>query len=116
MKKKHNIRQALWYFVLALPLLAYLFQCFECAGSPPTLADVIAEFNASTQVGNTIYDTIKQLFSNTYLLGGLSDAVMQYFTYFVSIELIHVLLDFVLILPQLCHDAFAAIFHRHDDD
>lgn len=100
--KKVAIRKVLWYFIIALPLLIYLFSCLHNA---VTFDDVMSNF-VPADVTNVVKDTLSQIFQNVDIYNSLSDGVINYFVYFVGIEFVHLILDMLLFLPTLLHNAF----------
>lgn len=112
--KRHSLRKLLWYFILALPLLSYAILCIN---GTPTLSNVVAQFNNSLVSNNTVYSVMKDIFSaNDFLLCGITDGMLQYFAYFVTIEFIHIVLDVILLLPQICHSFLEKCFGGENDD
>lgn len=95
----------LWTLLALLPLIVYLFEFIAVSGmtTAPTVtsfADVVSRFVAPDS-SNVIYTLLSSVFgSSDIAIGQLSTPLLQYFTYFVIIELVHFVVDFALFIPR----------------
>lgn len=108
MTKKNVLRIAdwlLWTLLALLPVIVYLFEFIAVSGmtTAPTVtafADVISRFVAPDS-SNVIYTLLSSVFgSSDIAIGKLTTPLLQYFTYFVIIELVHFVVDFALFIPR----------------
>lgn len=117
MKKSNNTRfsykldKIFWFVISFFPLfswLLYLFSFSSYTQSPITFyAWLEQNFAFLGQVSQSaIYSTFYQIFSITSvtsLFPALSTSLMAFFTYLVTIEIVHVLFDIVVFIPRLAH-------------
>ena len=108
MTKKNVLRIAdwlLWTLLALLPVIVYLFEFIAVSGmtTAPTVtpfADVISRF-VSPDSNNVIYTLLSSVFgSSDIAIGKLTTPLLQYFTYFVIVELVHFVVDFALFIPR----------------
>lgn len=100
-----------WFVISFLPLfswLVYLFSFSSYTASPLTFyAWLDQNFGFMGQVHNSaIYSTLYQIFSITSvksLFPVLSTSLMAFFTYLVTIEIVHVVYDVIIFIPRLAH-------------
>lgn len=108
MTKKNVLRIAdwlLWTLLALLPVIVYLFEFISVSGmtTAPTVtafADVVSRFVAPDS-NNVIYTLLSSVFSSSDVaIGKLTTPLLQYFTYFVIVELVHFVVDFALFIPR----------------
>lgn len=108
MTKKTVLRIAdwlLWTLLALLPVIVYLFEFIAVSGmnTAPTVtafADVVSRFVAPDS-SNVIYTLLSSIFgSSDIAIGKLTTPLLQYFTYFVIVELVHFVVDFALFIPR----------------
>lgn len=108
MTKKNVLRIAdwlLWTLLALLPVIVYLFEFIAVSGmtTVPTVtafADVISRF-VSPDSNNVIYTLLSSVFGSPDIaIGKLTTPLLQYFTYFVIVELVHFVVDFALFVPR----------------
>lgn len=117
MKKMGNTRfsykldKIFWFVVSFFPLfswLLYLFSFSSYTGSPLTFfAWLEQNFVFMGQISKSvIYSTFYQIFSITSadsLFPVLSTSLMAFFTYLVTVEIVHVIYDVIVFIPRLAH-------------
>lgn len=117
MKKTGNTRfsyklDKIFWFVLSLfPLfswLIYLFSFSDYANFPLTFYDWLEQtFGFMGQIQNSaIYSTLYQIFSITSvtsLFPALSTSLLAFFTYLITVEIVHVIYDVIIFIPRLAH-------------
>lgn len=100
-----------WFIVSFFPLfswLIYLFSFSSSTTSPLTFyawLDQYFGFMGQIQV-SVIYSTFYRIFSITSvdsLFPVLSTSLMAFFTYLVTIEIVHVVYDVIVFIPRLAH-------------
>lgn len=100
-----------WFIISFFPLfswLIYLFSFSSYAQSPLTFyAWLEQNFAFMGQVSQSvIYSTIYQIFSITSvtsLFPILSTSLMAFFTYLITVEIVHVIYDVIVFIPRLAH-------------
>ena len=108
MTKKNVLRLAdwlLWTLLALLPLIVYLFEFIAVSGmttapNVTAFADVVSRFVAPDS-NNVIFTLLSSVFgSSDIAIGKLTTPLLQYFTYFVIVELVHFVVDFALFIPR----------------
>lgn len=106
-KKKfsHIFDKVFWGLIALLPIIVYCIYLIK-NGGVYVFADVFDNFGFNIDKTSIIYTTLTSIFG--VVAGGsanipafLSDGVMVYMTYFVIIELIHLILDMLLYIPRI---------------
>lgn len=100
-----------WFVISFFPLfswLIYLFSASSYTTSPLTFYAWLDQyFGFMGQIQKSaIYSTLYQIFSITSvnsLFPALSTALMAFFTYLVTIEIVHVVYDVIIFIPRLAH-------------
>lgn len=100
-----------WFIVSFFPLFSWLIYLFSFSGyanSPLTFyAWLEQNFAFMGQVSQSvIYSTFYQIFSITSvtsLFPALSTSLMAFFTYLVTVEIVHVIYDVIVFIPRLAH-------------
>lgn len=88
-----------WGLIAALPILAYIVK----AKNGAIFADVITEFGIYDE--STVYTVLSDFFSPTGFLPIVeSESVLLYFTWFIMVEIAHVVVDIIAFLPRWAHD------------
>lgn len=108
MTKKNVLKIAdwlLWTLLALLPVIVYLFEFIAVSGmtTAPTVtafADVLSRFVAPDS-NNVIFTLLSSVFGSSDIsIGKLTTPLLQYFTYFVIVELVHFVVDFALFIPR----------------
>ena len=100
-----------WFVISLLPLFSWLVYLFSFSGytaSPLTFyAWLDQNFVFMGQISNSvIYSTFYQIFSITSvssLFPVLSTSFLAFFTYLVTVEIVHVIYDVIVFIPRLAH-------------
>lgn len=100
-----------WFVISFFPLfswLIYLFSFSSYTASPLTFfAWLDQNFGFMGQIHESvIYSTLYQIFSITSvdsLFPVLSTSLIAFFTYLVTVEIIHVVYDVIVFIPRLAH-------------
>lgn len=100
-----------WFIISFFPLFSWLIYLFSFSGyanSPLTFyAWLEQNFAFMGQVSESvIYSTLYQIFSITSvtsLFPILSTSLMAFFTYLITVEIVHVIYDVIVFIPRLAH-------------
>lgn len=100
-----------WFIISFFPLfswLIYLFSFSSYTASPLTFyAWLEQNFGFLGQIQNSaIYSTLYQIFSITSvasLFPVLSPSLISFFTYLITVEIVHVIYDVIVFIPRLAH-------------
>lgn len=104
-----------WSIVYMLPIIGYLIFIFSICGNPNAilesgevplsfinLGSFMSRAGVHTFGGNVIYTAINNLFGNFGVIGSfLSDGIISFVSYFVSVYIAHLVVDFLLFIPKL---------------
>ena len=107
----YKLDKIFWFIISFFPLFSWLIYLFSFSGyneSPLTFfAWIEQNFGFVGQVQNSvIYSTIYQIFSITSvnsLFPVLSTSLMAFFTYLITVEIVHVIYDVIVFIPRLAH-------------
>lgn len=107
----YKLDKIFWFVVSFFPLfswLVYLFSFSSYTASPLTFyAWLEQNFAFMGQVSNSIiYSTLYQIFSITSvasLFPALSTSLLAFFTYLITVEIVHVIYDVIVFIPRLAH-------------
>lgn len=116
-KKSNNTRfsykldKIFWFVISFFPLFSWLIYLFSFSGytaSPLTFYTWIDQnFGFMGHITNSvIYSIFYQIFSITSissLFPTLSTSLMAFFTYLVTVEIVHVIFDVIVFIPRLAH-------------
>ena len=122
MKKmcKTDIRKVLWYFIIAFPLLAFLVSNIVADSQGVIVVNfgvfMLENFDLTTS--NVLIDMFNGIFGSSGFLPIFMDnnGLFLYFVYFIGVELIHIILDVLLFLPNILHNIFDKIGGTHEKD
>ena len=107
----YKLDKIFWFIISFFPLfswLLYLFSFSSYTASPLTFyAWLEQNFAFMGQVSNSpIYSALYQIFSITSvasLFPVLSTSLLAFFTYLVTVEIVHVIYDVIVFIPRLAH-------------
>ena len=116
MKKKSDvlciIDKIVWWFIALFPLFVYWVLCINNqAISMNTLLTNIG-FNVTNT--NIIYTGLNDIFGSTgnFLQLFASADFIAFATYFVTINLIHLVIDLMLFMVDICHEWLKGVFRK----
>lgn len=94
----------IWWLASGLPLLMYLFG-FIFGNSPIASVSDFFDTTLLASSDGIIFSTLSGVFgSNGIMPLFSSDLPLQFFSWFVSVHIIHLAVDFLLFIPRLCHE------------
>lgn len=107
----YKLDKIFWFVISFFPLfswLIYLFSFSSYTELPLTFYAWLDQcFGFMGQVQKSvIYSTLYQIFSITSvdsLFPVLSTSLMAFFTYLVTVEVVHVVYDVIIFIPRLAH-------------
>jgi hypothetical protein len=107
----YKLDKIFWFIISFFPLFSWLIYLFSFSGyneSPLTFfAWIEQNFGFLGQITNSvIYSTFYQIFSITSvnsLFPVLSTSLMAFFTYLITVEIVHVIYDVIVFIPRLAH-------------
>lgn len=112
-KNKNSVRQVLWYFILALPLLSFLLSYLVRIPSVTDSSPLSITLYTYLQnvygllTNNIVYDCFNGIFGAVGILPIFENSgILLYMSYFVAVELCHIVVDVLLLLPTIIHSFF----------
>lgn len=97
-----------WLIVALLPVLIYLctfisYRFTTVTDTLPTFAEFISNFGVSQT--SVVYTSISDLFGLNGILPlfNNNNSILLYMAYFVSVEIVHLAVDFLVFIPRLAH-------------
>ena len=119
MRKKNIlvlVEHILWGIIILLPLLGYLVLPLgysigggsETNPSMPSFTAYVTTFGVNTGSGNVIFTMMDNLMGRNGVLPLFNNSstaygLMYYFTYFICVEVVHLVVDVILFIPRLAH-------------
>ncbi len=103
------VDSAFWFLVAILPLALYLITClsYKLQSSTDTLTAFLPFMkNLGLMDSGIIYNSLSDLFGSSGILPLFSadnNAILVFLSYFVSVEIVHLAVDFLLFIPRLAH-------------
>lgn len=105
----HYITECGWLLLALLPLFLYMIVCANFTASTfPSFVEFMSTNLAFLYSDNVIYEAIYGVFGSNGSLPILGDSLVLYLTYYVVVELAHLLLDVLLFIPRLAHGWMSA--------
>ena len=106
-----------WYLLYFLPVIGYLIFLIAEPSSGVTVSLTFSGFMDSIGFGvltdNIIFSVLSDIFGVNGLLPiFVNDSLIAYFTYFIGVFVIHVLVDVVLFIPRLAHKWMNAMCNK----
>lgn len=97
-----------WFFLTLFPLFGYSLYLFSINGSVGSLSFYAFMQNfvqIAVHVGNPVHKVFASIFGSSGLFPLFSDGsgLLDFFTYAVSIEILHVCFDVIVFIPRLAH-------------
>lgn len=98
-----------WLLVAILPIVLYLITClsYKLQSSTDTLTAFLPFMkNLGLMDSGIIYKSLSDLFGTGGILPLFSadnNAILVFLSYFVSVEIVHLAVDFLLFIPRLAH-------------
>lgn len=98
-----------WYIIYFLPVIMYgIYMIHASENSTILTMEEFIFYNLGTAISisyNPIYNVLNSLFGSSGILHVFGDSsyILVILTYFASMVIIHLCIDFVLFIPRLCH-------------
>ena len=103
------VDSAFWFLVSILPLALYLITClsYKLQSSTDTLTAFLPFMkNLGLMDSGIIYKSLSDLFGSSGILPLFSadnNAILLFLSYFVSVQIVHLAVDFLLCSPRIGH-------------
>lgn len=101
--QKNLFDNVMWYLLYLLPIVLWLVVSFR-SGEIVSLSSAMSTMGLDIFANNEIYTNLSSIFATDGILPLFSSPdILMYMTYFVSVFLIHLFIDFLLFIPRLAH-------------
>lgn len=105
----HYITECGWLFLALLPLFLYLALCCNSSVTDlPTFLDFFDDKFGFFIYHNIISSSILLVFGPSGILPIMSSSCALYLSYYILIELAHLIVDVLLFIPRLAHGWMSA--------
>ena len=93
----------MWYLLYLLPILIWGLVSFQ-SGTFTTLSNAMSSMGLEIFSNNQIFISLSNIFATTGVLPLFTNSdIILYMSYFISVFLIHLFVDFILFIPRLAH-------------
>ena len=101
-----------WYALYFLPILVLILMSLH---NPTTsVADIINTLGLNILQDNIIFTSLSDLFGTGGVMPLFDNPdILIFFTYFISVYILHLMVDFLLFIPRLAHK-YLKIFTQGD--
>ena len=101
--QKNLFDNIMWYILYLLPLLIWLLVAYR-TGEIVTLSTAMSSMGLDIFNNNQILISLNEIFSTSGILPLFqSQDIIFYMSYFISVFLIHLFVDFILFIPRIAH-------------
>lgn len=89
-----------WYLLYLLPLIIYVIYCFQNGAFVP-LTDCLTACHLDVLSNNIIFTSLSSIFGVDGIFPLFNNVdILSYLSYFVSVFIIHLAVDFLLFIPR----------------
>lgn len=91
-----------WGIIWLMPLICIALVAHQ-SGSIVNVSQAMSECGFSVLTNNFIFEALNSVFGSGGVVELFSSDILSYFTYFISISMLHIMVDVLLWLPRLMH-------------
>lgn len=93
-----------WYAIYLMPVLAYLIYLINAGATPLSFDGFLTSINLGILADNVFVNTLADIFGAGGLVPVFADnGAFIALVWFALMNLLHVFIDLILVLPRLCH-------------
>lgn len=101
--QKNLFDNGMWYILYLLPLIIWALVSYQ-SGTITSLSSAMSTMGLEIFANNQILTSLTDIFATTGILPLFSSPdIILYMSYFISVFLIHLFVDFILFIPRLAH-------------
>ena len=101
--QKNLFDNVMWYLLYLLPIVIWLVVSFR-TGNFVTLSNAMSSIGLEIFNNNQIFTSLMSIFAVDGILPlFVTSDIILYMSYFISVFLIHLFVDFILFIPRLAH-------------
>ena len=115
---KNRCSVVFWWLIKLFPLICYALQFFLRVGTPATSLYAFLTDQLEFVTGNVVYSTFSSIFgaSGYFPIFSADSGLLIYFSYYVAVEFMHILVDVLVFLPVVCRKLITKWGGSRDDD
>lgn len=102
----YKLDKIFWWIVMLFPLFAYLgFSLLYPKETPISFCAFFTTLGIDSWDKNPVYDVLNSLFGSNgvFPIFNTTPCFVTYFTWCVTVEIIHIIFDVLVFIPRLCH-------------
>lgn len=113
---KHNficvIDKIVWWFIALFPLILLMVSAIH--HNITSMTDILNTIGFNVTNNNIIYNGLNDIFGATgnYLQLFANTDIIAFATYFVTVNLLHLVIDILMWLVDYCHELLKGVFHK----
>lgn len=96
-----------WLVMALLPLILHSVNilCYRLSDVTQVPSSLFTLLNSALFSDSIVYSSLAELFGPDGILPLFTDSsiYLRYMAYFVSVEIVHLAVDFLVFIPKLCH-------------
>ena len=101
--QNHLFDNIMWYLIYLLPLIC-LVLAFASGVTDLTISGLMSQLGLQVLTDNVIYTNLVGIFGTGGVFPLFDNLeILSYLTYFISVFIIHLFVDFLLFIPRLAH-------------
>ena len=106
------IDRLVWWFIALFPLIILSFNAFN--HNLISISEVLTTLGFNVTNSNVIYTALNSLFGSTseFLPIFATGDFIAFATYFVTINLVHLFVDMLLFLVDICHNLLKGVLRK----
>lgn len=115
---KNRCSVVFWWLIKMFPLICYALQFFLRVGTPESSLYTFLSTNLEFITGNVVYSTLAEIFGadGFFPMFAANSGILIYFSYFVFVEFVHILVDVLVFLPVVCRKLMTKWGGSRDED
>lgn len=109
--KKHNLNKIFWQIIYMLPIFSYLIALIHNQSA-------IFMNGYGINDNNIIYTTLYNIFGENGILPifNNNNVILLFFTYFIGMEILHITVDILVMLPRIAQSFNDKINNSGDNE
>lgn len=101
--QKNLFDNVMWYLLYLLPIVIWVVVSFR-SGQIISLTSAMHSMGLEVFADNQVYTSLSSIFATDGILPLFANSdVIIYMSYFISVFLVHLFVDFILFIPRLAH-------------
>ena len=112
--QKNLFDNIMWYILYLLPVIMWAIVSYR-TGTMASLSSAMSSFGLDILGTNQVYVVLSDIFATTGILPlFVANDLIMYFTYFISVFIVHLFVDFILFIPRIAHKWLNKLYGGND--